>query len=116
MNPEDEDIIALDCAEQDLRNANYRVSLDASKRFSSDDWPADIVAQSSALSRQTGGSQYKNMVIQPMEYCQKNKLGTAESFVVKYVSRHRSKNGAEDIKKAIHCLQLLLEIEYNESE
>jgi len=32
--------------------------------------------------------------------------------VVKYVSRHRNKNGAEDIKKAIHFLNLLLEIEY----
>jgi hypothetical protein len=39
-----------------------------------------------------------------MPYC--------ESSVVRYVTRHREKNGREDIEKAIHCLQLLLEIEY----
>lgn len=65
-----------------------------------------------ALDTQVGGGHYKDMVIQPAEYCQKNGLNALESFTVKYVSRHRSKNGRQDIEKAIHCLQLLLEIEY----
>ena len=67
----------------------------------------------SALEEQTGGSHYKNMKIQPIEYCQANNLNACESFVVKYVSRHRNKNGKEDIEKAIHCLELLLELEYS---
>lgn len=61
---------------------------------------------------QIGGSHYKNMIIEPSEYCQKNKLGWCESNVIKYVSRHRNKNGKEDIKKAIHYLELLIEWEY----
>jgi hypothetical protein len=56
------------------------------------------------------------MAIQPAEYSQRNGLNFIEGCVVKYVSRHRSKNGAEDIKKAIHFLNLLLEIEYNHNE
>ena len=67
----------------------------------------------SALEEQAGGSHYKNMKIQPIEYCMANNLNACESFVVKYVSRHRSKNGKEDIEKAIHCLELLLELEYS---
>jgi len=51
-------------------------------------------------------------VIQPAEYCQRNRLPYCEANVVKYVTRHREKNGREDIEKAIHYLQLLLEIEY----
>ena len=66
-----------------------------------------------ALSVQEGGNHYKDMVIQPVEYCHKNGLGMIESNVVKYVSRHKNKNGKEDIKKAIHFLNLLLELEYS---
>jgi len=72
------------------------------------------MSEESALDVQRGGSHYKNMAIQPVEYCHKNKLGTIESSVIKYVSRHQNKNGAEDIKKAIHCLELLLQLEYSE--
>ena len=68
------------------------------------------------LKEQVGGNHYKGLPIQPVEYCQKNKLGFCESCVVKYVSRHREKNGREDIKKAIHFLNLLLELEYPEKD
>lgn len=71
----------------------------------------------SALSTQEGGDHYKNMNIQPIEFCQKNQLNFCESNVIKYVCRHKNKNGAQDIKKAIHNLRLLLEMEYpNEIE
>lgn len=66
----------------------------------------------SALSTQIAGSHYKNLQIQPVEFCQKNKLNYCESAVVKYVCRHREKGGAEDIRKAVHFLELLLELEY----
>lgn len=65
---------------------------------------------------QIGGNHYKNMPIQPAEFCQRNGLNYCESNVVKYVSRHRQKNGREDIEKAIHYLQLLIEMEYPEIE
>ena len=73
---------------------------------------ANLPASISSLDVQHGGDHYKKFPIQPIEYCQRNKLGAAESFIVKYVTRHRNKAGAEDVKKALHFCQLLLEIEY----
>jgi len=66
----------------------------------------------SALETQVGGSHYKELPIQPVAYCQRNGLNYCESNVVKYVTRHHEKGGRKDIEKAIHYLQLLLEIEY----
>jgi hypothetical protein len=66
-----------------------------------------------ASEEQVGGGHYKVMKIQPMEFCRANGMLGMESSVVKYVSRHKNKNGAEDIKKAIHCLQLILEMDYD---
>ena len=70
----------------------------------------------SAFGKQEGGAHYKDLAIGPTEYSQKNKLGCCESAVVKYVTRHRSKNGKEDIKKAIHFLEMLLEIDYPDNK
>ena len=67
-----------------------------------------------ATSKQVGGDHYTRLTIQPAEYNQRNALGFCEACVVKYVSRHKHKNGRQDIEKAIHFLNLLLEIEYNE--
>jgi hypothetical protein len=60
---------------------------------------------------QVGGTHYK-MKIQPIEYIEANKLDYHEANVVKYISRHRNKNGKEDIEKAIWYLNRILEIEY----
>ena len=65
-----------------------------------------------ALDVQVGGSHYKDCAIQPIEYIHANKLGFAEGNVVKYITRHRQKHGADDVKKVIHYCQLLLELEY----
>lgn len=67
---------------------------------------------STPLSVQVGGDHYKSLPIQPTEFCQRNGLGHCESSVVKYVCRHRRKGGRQDIEKAIHYLQILLELEY----
>ena len=65
-----------------------------------------------ALDRQEGGGHYKDFAIQPVEFITANKLSFLEGCVIKRVRRHRAKNGAEDIRKAIHELELLLELEY----
>ena len=67
---------------------------------------------SSPLLTQVGGSHYKDKAIQPIEYCYKNKLGPCETLAIWYISQHKTKNGKIDIEKAIHSLQLLLELEY----
>lgn len=69
-----------------------------------------------ATETQVGGDHYKSLAIQPTEYCQRNRLPFRESNVIKYVTRHRNKNGREDIEKAMHYLQLLLEFDYPETE
>ena len=65
-----------------------------------------------ASKKQVGGGHYKDMAIQPYEYCEANKLSMLESAVVKYVSRYKAKNGIEDLNKAIHCIELLKEFHY----
>lgn len=65
----------------------------------------------SALDVQTGGSHYKDMAIQPVEYIHSNGLGFCEGAVVKYVSRWRQKGGIVDLEKARHFIDLLIELE-----
>ncbi len=68
----------------------------------------------SALDNQVGGDWYKSLAIQPVVFCRANKMGGLESSVVRYITRHKAKNGSDDIKKAIHCLELILELDYAE--
>lgn len=70
----------------------------------------------SAKENQIGGNHYKAYEIQPVEFCQLNKLNYCESNIIKYVTRHKSKNGEEDLLKAKHYLELLLEIEYKNKD
>lgn len=65
----------------------------------------------SALDIQEGGEHYKNLPIQPVEYIHANKIPYFEGNIIKYVSRWRNKNGLEDLKKARHYLDLLIELE-----
>lgn len=65
----------------------------------------------SALGLQVGGSHYKTMKIQPLEYCHANNIGKIEGDVIAYVSRWRSKGGIEDLQKAVHELEILIELE-----
>ena len=64
--------------------------------------------------RQVGGNHYIDFEIMPIEYISKNKLDFLEGNIIKYISRHKKKNGAEDIKKVIHYAELILELEYGE--
>lgn len=66
---------------------------------------------SKALDTQEGGSHYKSMKIQPVEYIHANGIGYFEGCVIKYVSRWKNKNGIEDLRKAKHFIDLLIELE-----
>lgn len=56
-------------------------------------------------------SPYRDFAIQPVEFLQKNNLGWCESNAIKYLCRWRQKNGLEDLKKAKHYIDLLIELE-----
>lgn len=67
----------------------------------------------SALDKQVGGDHYKNQGIQPVEYIHANKLNFFEGNAVKYITRHRTKGGKADLEKAIHYIELIMELEYD---
>lgn len=61
------------------------------------------------LDLQIGGNHYKSMDIQPLEFIVANDIGFIEGNVIKYICRHKVKNGLEDLKKARHYLDMLIE-------
>lgn len=64
-----------------------------------------------ALDDQVGGNHYKHMMIQPTEYVIANNLGFCEGNVIKYISRWRAKGGVDDLRKAKHYIDILIEKE-----
>lgn len=64
----------------------------------------------SSNDKQVGGAHYE-APIQCWDYIAANKIGYFEGNVIKYVSRWRAKNGIEDLKKAQHYLEKLIELE-----
>jgi len=65
------------------------------------------------LDKQVGGKHYSKFNIQPADFINQNKLLFAEGNIIKYVCRHQSKNGKEDILKAIHYLEMILKRDYS---
>lgn len=59
---------------------------------------------------QVGGDHYKKNAIQPWDYITSNQLGYLEGNIVKYVSRWKDKGGRQDLEKAKHYLDKLLEV------
>ena len=66
---------------------------------------------SGPLDVQVGGDHYRGMRIQPVTFITENGLGFLEGCVIKRVCRWRAKDGVQDLQKAIHELELLIEIE-----
>ncbi|OCR88902.1 hypothetical protein CFT12S00416_05620 [Campylobacter fetus subsp. testudinum] len=63
----------------------------------------------SCFDTQVGGNHYQKMVIQPIDFITKNNLDFCEGNVIKYVCRYKEKNGIEDLLKAKHYLEVLIE-------
>ena len=67
---------------------------------------------SKATDIQVGGSHYKDMPIQPVEFIVENRIPFLEGNAIKYLCRHLSKGGVEDLRKAKHYIDLILEKVY----
>lgn len=65
-------------------------------------------AKKSPLAKQIGGSHYKDLAIQPVEYIYANGIGYFEGNVIKYVTRWKEKGGIDDLEKAKHYIDLLI--------
>ena len=59
--------------------------------------------------KQVGGKHYLKYKIQPVEFIIKNNIGFVEGNIIKYVLRFKEKGGAEDLQKAKHYIELLIE-------
>jgi len=59
-----------------------------------------------SLKKQIGGSYYRDMKFQPIEFIMANDLGFIPACIIKYACRYKNKNGVEDLEKIIHYAQL----------
>jgi len=65
----------------------------------------------SSLTTQVGGSHYKEFTIQPVEFCYVNNIPYLEATAIKYLCRWRLKGGVQDLEKAKHFIDLLIDLE-----
>lgn len=70
----------------------------------------------SALDTQVNGDHYKKHSIQPIEYIHANALDFFQGNMIKYATRHKDKNGADDLRKVIHYAQLAMQMQYGITE
>ena len=71
---------------------------------------------SKVYNKQIGGSHYMDMVMQPSEFINKNKLQFAEGNAIKYICRHSSKGEVQDLEKAKHYIDMIIERDYGPQE
>ena len=67
----------------------------------------------SAYKKQVGGRHYMDMVMQPSEFINKNKLQFAEGNAIKYICRHANKGEVQDLEKAKHYIDMIIERDYS---
>jgi len=62
-----------------------------------------------SFKKQVGGSHYKNYKIQPVEFIIKNNIGFVQGNIIKYILRFKEKGGVQDLLKAKHYIELLID-------
>ena len=78
-----------------------------SKECTSDRGMAVSGDTGNAWDKQVGGGHYKQYAIQPAQFALANGLDYAQSNAIKYIVRHKDKNGVQDLDKAVHYIELL---------
>ena len=106
INPEEDRGWSRESHEQYMARRNAEEDLINKERF----------IKTKATDKQVGGNHYKDCKIMPIEYITKNNLDFLEGNVVKYITRHKTKNGIEDIRKVIHYAELILEKKYGKEK
>ena len=69
---------------------------------------------SNPYDKQVGGDHYSKMKIQPAEFINKNKMLFAEGNAIKYICRHINKGGEQDLQKAKHYIDMIIERDYGD--
>lgn len=75
-----------------------------------------VVAVCESPKEQVGGDHYKKMKIDVFEFAERNGLTFMEATAVKYICRHRFKDGHKDLLKAIHTLNRLIQYYYPDND
>ena len=70
----------------------------------------------SVWKKQVGGNHYKKYKLQPSQFVTENKLLYPEGCVIKYVVRHQDKGGKQDLEKAKHMIDMIIERDYETEE
>ena len=70
----------------------------------------------SAYKKQIGGKHYLKYKIQPSKFVVENKLLYPEGCIIKYILRHQDKGGKEDLLKAMHFIEMIIERDYGEEK
>ena len=70
---------------------------------------------SGVYGKQNGGNNYSNFKIQPSQFINANNLPFAEGNAIKYICRHKYKGKKEDLKKAIHYVEMIIERDYEDT-
>lgn len=68
------------------------------------------------INQQIGGNHYKQFKIQPVEFIHRNNIGFMEGNAIKYLCRYKSKGGIEDLRKAKHYIEMLIEMEIENAD
>jgi hypothetical protein len=63
--------------------------------------------------KQIGGSHYKRFKISPAKFIMENNILYAEGNIIKYICRHQDKGKKQDLLKAIHYIEMIIERDYN---
>lgn len=80
--------------------------------MSKDATPYVVTAMCEAPKEQVGGDHYKRMEIDVFEFAERNGLTFMEATAIKYICRHRFKDGLKDLRKAMHTIHRLIQYYY----
>ena len=75
------------------------------------DFKKTDIKKLASRNKQVGGNHYNRYEIQPIDFIIANNLDWCEANAVKYITRWKDKNGVEDLRKAIHYLEMLIQRE-----
>ena len=65
--------------------------------------------------KQIGGQHYQKFKIQPSKFVVENELLYPEGCAIKYIVRHRMKGKRQDLEKAIHFIEMIIERDYGDN-
>ena len=74
--------------------------------------PPSTLGESNPYDKQIGGTHYQTFKIQPSKFVIENELLYPEGCVIKYILRHRLKGKKQDLEKAIHFIEMIIERDY----